>query len=688
MAGCAPGAPEVEGAAPASSVRYVGDETCATCHADLYASYHTTGMGRSVSRFDPATAPERFDADGRSPVVCHEPSGYCYQAFVRGDTLYQREFRPDTPGYERIHAASHVVGSGNATRSYFMTVGAEGEPGGYVTEMPLTWYVERAIWDLSPGYEYNNDRFERPIVLHCMACHNGPPTAEPGPLNYYADVPLGITCERCHGPGAAHAEARLADEGGGGPDPTIVNPARLDASLQLAVCQQCHLEGLAVFAPGEDPTTFRPGQPLDAHRAVFARAEQLDDPDAFGISSQALRMMQSACFTATQGTAMALTCTTCHDPHRPNADLGPDHFNDACRSCHDGNAHDAVCTRPAVGGGLAGAMTGDCVGCHMQQGGTSDIPHVTFTDHWIRRTLPPARPPEAIERGRLPPTPFRLVEVTARERALAGGGPAARSEAEAALAEGIAYWAFYETHHRLPAYLPTVTATIRRGLAGGADRPDAHDALGGALLAMDSLAAAEAAFARGAERWPDAPDLRLGLAEVRRRRGNAAGAVAPLRAAVEQYPHHVEARLKLAGALAAVGRTDEALAAYREALRRDPVHHAEGWNNLGFLLLRDGRHAEAVEPLRRSVALTPTSAEARANLGAALLGQGDLDGAAEQFEAALRYRPDYTPALGNLGVIRMRQGRTADARRLFERVLALTPDDPQARAYLQQLGSP
>src|SRR5690606_32881491 len=136
VAGFGPAAPRGEGAAPASSFRYVGDETCATCHADLYASYHTTGMGRSVSRFDPAPAPERFDADGRSPVVCHEPSGYCYQAFVRGDTLYQREFRPDTPGYERIHAASHVVGSGNATRSYFMTVGAEGEPGGYVTEMP------------------------------------------------------------------------------------------------------------------------------------------------------------------------------------------------------------------------------------------------------------------------------------------------------------------------------------------------------------------------------------------------------------------------------------------------------------------------------------------------------------------------------------------------------------------------
>ena len=693
--GCAPER-AAEGGAPAAEAAYVGDEACGSCHGDLYASYHETGMGRSVTRFDPATAPERFDATGRGPVVCHEPSGYCYQAFVRGDTLFQRETRPDTPGYERVHAASHVVGSGNATRSYMMTTGAatpggEGEVGfGYLTEMPLTWYVERSLWDLSPGYVQQNSRFERPITLECMTCHNGRPGFADGTQNAYTNVPLGITCERCHGPGGAHVEARLADAGGGGADPTIVNPARLDATRQLAVCQQCHLTGFTVFAEGEDPTTYRPGTPLTDHRRVFVREEQVDDPERFGISSHALRLMRSACFEETQGTDRALTCTTCHDPHRPTARMDPDHFNAACRSCHGGDGsvgggHEVLCSRPEAGIPQE-AVTGDCVSCHLQRAGTDDIPHVTFTDHWIRRRLPPARPPEAIERGGTVTEPFVLVDATAREQALARAPGRARAASDTDL--GLAYWMLYETQHPLPDYLPRVVSLLRAGEAAGVYRPDASLALGGALRESGALAEAAEVFAEGAERWPGHARLLYALGDVRLRLGDAAGAADALTQAVAAQPGLVEARLEQAAALAAAGRAEDALAAYREGLRRAPDLHADGWNNYGFLLLQGGRAAEAAEALRRAVGLRPPFVEARANLGAALLAQGDLESAEAQFEAALRYDPVYVPALGNLAVISAERGETAEARRLLEQVLALSPGDAQAAAYLQQLNTP
>lgn len=694
VAACGGGASSDDGAADPIVASYVGDEACGQCHADLYASYHATGMGRSVSLFDPATAPERFGPDGRGPVVCHDASGYCYQAFVRGDTLFQRETRPDTPGYERVHAASQVVGSGNATRSYFMTVGAGPDaPGGYVTEMPLTWYVERGLWDLSPGYAQGNDRFERPVVLECMTCHNASPGFAEGTQNFYTEVPLGITCERCHGPGSAHVAARLESDAGEGPDPTIVNPARLDAGLQLAVCQQCHLTGLTVFADGEAPTTYRPGTPLAEHRRVFVREELVDDPERFGIASHALRMMRSACFEKTQGTPHALTCTTCHDPHRPTDALGADHFNAVCGSCHGGvgggaGGHEAVCARPSADT-VTESMTGDCTGCHMPRGGTDDIPHVAFTDHWIRRSPPPARPPqEALARDALRTTPFRLVDVTAREQALVGGQADEEAQAQADVEAGLAYWLLYETEHRLPNYLPPLTARLRRGLAGGAHRPDAYLALGGALRDRDSLAAAEAAFAEGARRWPQHARLLYGLGSVRLRRGDAGGAAEVLARAVAAQPRFTEARLAYAEALGAAGRPGDAVAAYREALRRAPEHHAAGWNNLGFALLQLGRHGEAADALERAVALQPPFVEAWANLGASRLASEDLDGAAAAFASALRYDPDYVPALGNLGVVRARQGQTEEARRLFARVLALSPGDRQAAAYLQQLGSP
>ena len=651
------------------AAEYAGDEACASCHEDLYVSYHRTGMGRSVSRFDLATAPEQFDAEDRSPVVYNDRYDYYYQAFVRGDTLYQREFRRDERGavsYERVHRADYVVGSGNATRSYLM------RENGFVTEMPLTWYVERELWDMSPGYRYSNSRFSRPANLECMTCHNGLPEHTEFTQNHYAELPLGITCERCHGPAADHVEAQLA---GGGSADGFVDLAMLDRELQLSVCQQCHLEGLTVFKEGEDPTTFRPGQPLASHRTVFAKQEQVEDQDDFGIASHALRLALSACFEES-----AMTCTTCHDPHQPTAELGPDQFNATCQSCHGGDEaspHEAVCSRPAAET-VAESMTGDCVSCHMQVGGTSDIPHVSFTDHWIRRELPPARPAGAIERDEQREEPFVLVNL------LEGAEPLPPGEAD--LETALAYFHLYETKHAIPAYLPDIAARLRRGLAAGADRADARIALGRSLMLMDSLAAAERVLGEATQAYPDHAYAHYWLGTVREERGNAQAAVAPLRRAVEIQPLFVEARIGLAEALSALGRTEEAVAQLQAAVETDPLHHPAAWNNLGFIHLQAGRSDAAEDALARAVALDPDFAEARVNLGTVYLIAEQNERAIEQFEEAVRARPDYAPAYGNLGVAYAQLGRTADARRMFERLLEINPGDQRARAYLAELG--
>ncbi|MFN3598108.1 MAG: tetratricopeptide repeat protein, partial [Rubricoccaceae bacterium] len=550
-AGCgdAP-APPVAAVADEDAWTFVGDETCASCHGDYYDRYHRTGMGRSVSLFDAASAPERFGPDGRSPLVCEPVSGYCYQAERRGDALWQIETRPDDPAYRREYRVSHVVGSGNATRSYFMALAAPDAPGapGYVTEMPLTWYVERGIWDLSPGYAQANDRFERPISLECMTCHNGTPAHEPS-LNFFADVPLGITCERCHGPASAHVEAFLADEQPA--DPRIVNPARLPVALQLDVCQQCHLTGETVFKPGHDPTTYRPGRPLSAHRAVFVTTESLEDPEAFGIASHAERMMRSACFDPAAPRPM--TCTTCHDPHTPTAEMPAGHFNAACLGCHAGQTHPAApgglarstpavraVAQAGVGGGapprVAMSAAGDCVSCHMRKGGTSDIPHVTFTDHWIQRRPPPARGVSATGvsatgdayRRR---TPFTLVDVVRRE-----AGQAERGSAEADVEAAMAYFRLYDTRHRLPDYLPEIVRRLRRALEAGPVRPEAHLVLGRALLEQGALAEAEAALARAVAAAPADPFAHYWLGAARLRAGTAEAAIGPLREAVARAP--------------------------------------------------------------------------------------------------------------------------------------------------------
>ncbi|MGB3544849.1 MAG: cytochrome c3 family protein, partial [Rubrivirga sp.] len=477
---------------------YVGDASCQQCHADLATSYAQTGMGRSVSLFDLEAAPEAFGPDGTGPTVC-AADGYCYQPFVRGDTLYQRETRPDTPGWERTHAASHVIGSGHATRSYLMEAGGPLEDeadleGSYLTEMPLTWYVDREIWDLSPGYSQINQRFDRPITLDCLTCHNGRPGHDTS-QNFFTDVPLGITCERCHGPGSAHVSAF---EAGGAPSSTrIVNPANLPTDLQLDVCQQCHLTGETVYAPGHDATTYRPGRPLSAHRSVYVTQASIEDPDDFGISSHAERMMRSACYEESLGTDRPLTCTSCHDPHVATASLPADHFNQSCATCHGDDGHLDACSRPDTSG-LVDAMTGDCVSCHMRTGGTSDIPHVSFTDHWIRRDPPPST--EGVTDGAdlRRETPFRLVNLVTQ-----GDVPPSRAEADVTLA--LATLMLYETRHRLPDYLPEIAARLRSALAAGVERTDARVGLGRALYEQDSLAAAQRVLEDAVTRDAEAP---------------------------------------------------------------------------------------------------------------------------------------------------------------------------------------
>ncbi|MEM0961344.1 MAG: tetratricopeptide repeat protein [Bacteroidota bacterium] len=647
---------------------YVGDGACQQCHSDLAASYARTGMGKAVSLFDPETAPEIFGPDGTGPTVCAD-DGYCYQPFVRGDTLYQRETRPDTPGYERVHAASHVVGSGHATRSYFMEA-ASGD-GDYLTEMPLTWYVEREIWDLSPGYQQINRRFDRPITLDCMTCHNGLPGHETS-QNFYTEVPLGISCERCHGPGSAHVAAY---ESGGAPsDPQIVNPASLDTDLQLDVCQQCHLTGETVYAPGEDATTYRPGRPLAAHRSVFVTRVSLEDPEAFGIASHAERMQRSACFTESVGTETPLTCTTCHDPHVATSEKPADHFNQTCQSCHGPSAHLEACSRPEVTS-MEESVSGDCVSCHMRSGGTSDIPHVSFTDHWIRRDPPPPTQGITTGDGLVRETPFQLVEMTGAETE----GP----EAEIVLA--LATLHLYETKHRLPEYLPGIARRIREGLAAGVERTDARVGLGRALFEMDSLASAQEVLSEAVARDAAAPYAHFWLGVVEQARGRHGAAADALREAVRLAPTLSEARVQLGSALSDAGRLDDAVDALSALVERDPLRHPNAWNDLGFAQLRLGNLPGALSALRRAVALDPRLGPARVNLGAALLASGDVSAARAQFEAALRINPDDPAALGNLGLVLAQLGQTQAARERLQRVLDLDPTDARARAALDAL---
>lgn len=641
---------------PRAAASWVGNQACASCHSTLYAEYLQTGMGRSFSRPDPAAlAPLVASAQ---PV--HDPnSGFTYTIAIVDSRVVIRETRRDNGRvvHDLQRPATYQVGSGNHTISFIEA------RNGYLYEMPLTWYSGKRLWHLSPGYEEHNFRFDRPINGTCLNCHTAPSAPTPQTENHFAGVRLGIGCENCHGPGSEHV--RLAREGmlsEAQMRKTIVNPAWLSRDLQMDVCQRCHLEGLSIWHDGVAPHQVEVGKPLAAFKAVFVSSTSHESEDDFAIAAQADRLRKSACFQQSD-----MTCTTCHDPHRSPALSGRDAFNQTCASCHGALEEQVVCAMTAAASGPAT----DCVACHMHHGGTSDIPHVTFTDHYIRRTLPAA--PQAPEGPAQPPD---LVAVIASGDA-----------AERAVQRGLAYYELHQTRHAVPAYLDSATLLIEAGYAKR-QRADGEDAfaLGSAYHLKGEAAKAESYLRQAVQRNPGHARAHYVLGRVLLGQNRASEAAAAFLHGVSAQPKFIENRIGAMEAYLALGNLEQARIAGQAALALDSLSYPQVHYQLGIVYHNLQQLGQARHHYRYALRLDPGLRSAWLNLGGTYIIEGKWQQAVAAFDEILRHEPNHVGALSNKMVCLAELRQQGQAQRLAQRILQLDPDNPNARRLLQQAG--
>jgi tetratricopeptide (TPR) repeat protein len=130
----------------------------------------------------------------------------------------------------------------------------------------------------------------------------------------------------------------------------IRNPRRLSAVELNQYCGTCHR---------------RPPEPGEINDGRIAVGLMFDWSNPWNTRQQPAYLNQSACF---RGSAGALSCLTCHDPH----DAAPSsaaNYDRRCVSCHSAVRHETGTSR-----------TG-CVACHMPSVQTA--PEMRFTNHWI-----------------------------------------------------------------------------------------------------------------------------------------------------------------------------------------------------------------------------------------------------------------------------------------------------------------
>ena len=329
----------------------------------------------------------KADFNNVKPVYDKKNDLY-YYPFWKNEHLYIQEFKlrgRDTI-HNRVEKISHIIGSGQHTNSHFWMDGK------HLFQAPLTFYTQKGIWDLPPGYEDFNTHFNRKIDIECMSCHTGMPEIKEGADNIFNKLPLGIDCERCHGPGSLHIKEKTSGiiyNTNKQADYSIVNPKRLPWKLQVDICQRCHLQGNNVLKPGKKFTDFRPGMHLDSIFTVYMPSQTGNNP--FVMAGHAERFQMSACFKASNkgdltkyNADINFTCINCHNPHVSVKKTNQDRFNQNCVSCHQPKTKKSKHEGCRLGASMRGTQT--CVNCHMPSSDTRDIPHVSIHDHYISRT--------------------------------------------------------------------------------------------------------------------------------------------------------------------------------------------------------------------------------------------------------------------------------------------------------------
>lgn len=375
-----------------ASEGYVSSDSCRACHPAQYASWHDS-YHRTMTQL--ASAESVRAPFGGESLWADEGE---YRFYRQADEFSVEMPSPNWrgPADERPRVSRRIV---MLTGSHhYQVYWHPGESPRAVWALPFVWLIEERRW-IPRGAAFLGPEEKTQHILgvwnnSCIKCHSTHGRPDAGRSGSYDTqvAEIGIGCEACHGPAEAHVarhrkplvrwQQRASDD----PDPSIVNPARLDHAAASEVCGQCHgvwrhLDAADWRAWMQEGLSYRPGDVLGDAVDLVRFDDQTQHIGPHEMDRQFWRdgmvrvsgreysgMRESACFREGD-----LSCSSCHRMHLPRDDsrdaaswaedqLASEAIGD--RSCL--NCHAAIENDLSAHTHHSAASSGSrCYNCHM-----------------------------------------------------------------------------------------------------------------------------------------------------------------------------------------------------------------------------------------------------------------------------------------------------------------------------------
>jgi hypothetical protein len=326
---------------------YVGAAECANCHVSESKTFRNSAMAHAVTRAADSDSLRRHD------YLAFQIGRYSYQ-IANSDGKNVLTIRKGEASHSAV--LLWAFGMGRMAQTYVY------EQNGSFYEGHLSFYTALGGLDITPGHprteppsleEGAGRRVPADEIGRCFGCHTTASTTKDR-LDT-ENLVLGVTCEACHGPGAAHVAAaksgkiELAVT-------SILNPGLMNPVKSVDFCGACHRTWQDVVS--DSPTRIGP---LNVRFAPY-------------------RLENSRCWKQGVGDAR-ITCITCHDPHQPLVEDAAA-YDSKCLQCHMAAGKN---TKPSADDHRTACPVGVklCVTCHMPKFKNAGF-HFAFTDHWIR----------------------------------------------------------------------------------------------------------------------------------------------------------------------------------------------------------------------------------------------------------------------------------------------------------------